>query len=194
MNTKTGNTNVFYIIIVIVVVGVIGFFVLGDRESKGGLVSEMENGEKITEEKKENGNTGNEGGEMKEDKTLEDINLENSEPKVPGGTGEKEKTIFITYTNEGFAPNTIKVPLGGTVVWINDGDRSMWVASDIHPTHTIYPDSGIAKCGTEEAVNIFDACEERRNGESYSFAFEETGEWNYHNHLRPKDAGTIVVL
>ena len=80
------------------------------------------------------------------------------------------------------------------VVFKNDStSKNVWPASAIHPTHKVYPGSGIEKCGTEDADTIFDACKAIHPGESYSFTFDEVGEWKYHNHLQPSNSGTITV-
>ena len=68
-----------------------------------------------------------------------------------------------------------------------------WPAAALHPTHTVYPGSDIKKCGTSEAVGIFDACRGLKSGESWSFQFNEVGTWKYHNHLTPTQFGRITV-
>lgn len=108
-----------------------------------------------------------------------------------GATGPQEYTIEIT--SSGFSPKTLDIKKGDTVTFINKGSSNSWPASVIHPTHLAYPGSDINKCGTEEEVNIFDACRELGNGETYSFTFNEIGSWSYHNHLNPSKTGTIIV-
>ena len=102
-----------------------------------------------------------------------------------------ENTIEIT--SSGFSPKTLDIKKGDKVNFINKGSSSSWPASAIHPTHKVYPDSGINKCGTAEEANIFDACGGLENQETYSFTFNEIGSWNYHNHLNPSKTGTISV-
>ncbi|MBI4151358.1 hypothetical protein HY496_00165, partial [Candidatus Woesearchaeota archaeon] len=62
-----------------------------------------------------------------------------------------------------------------------------------HPTHTVYPHSGIEKCGTADEGMIFDACRALAQGETFSFIFTETGSWKYHDHLNPRKTGTVIV-
>src|SRR3989344_1262656 len=45
----------------------------------------------------------------------------------------------VTYTKDGFSPNTIEIPKGATVEYKNESGSQMWVASAIHPTHSLYP-------------------------------------------------------
>ena len=77
------------------------------------------------------------------------------------------------------------------VTFFNEDSNKHWPASAMHPTHTLYPGSGIEKCGTGE--KIFDACKGLEQGESFSFTFNEKGSWKYHDHLSVSSTGTIVV-
>ena len=68
----------------------------------------------------------------------------------------------------------------------------MWVASNQHPSHTNYAGSAVYQhCQDgEQTEAAFDQCS---SGEEFSFTFEKTGEWNYHNHKRASQDGTIRV-
>ncbi|BCX15736.1 MAG: hypothetical protein KatS3mg097_628 [Candidatus Parcubacteria bacterium] len=101
--------------------------------------------------------------------------------------------ITIKITNSGFEPKEVTISRGTKVTWINESDNSSWPASAVHPTHKVYPGSGIEKCGTPEQVNIFDACKSLSKGESWSFVFNEIGEWYYHDHVNPSLKGEINV-
>ena len=105
-------------------------------------------------------------------------------------TEPTEHTVEIT--SSGFSPKTLKIKKGDTATWINK-ESSAWPASAIHPVHSAYPGSGLNKCGTAEETLIFDACKSLEIDESYSFTFNEIGEWKYHNHLKPSNVGTITV-
>jgi plastocyanin len=100
---------------------------------------------------------------------------------------------IVVYTDTGYQPNSIRIKVGEKVTFVNQSSRPMWTASDIHPSHTLYPGSGISKCGTADAANIFDSCKGYNKGESWSFVFREKGKWEYHNHLNPGDTGEITV-
>src|SRR3989344_4210357 len=75
----------------------------------------------------------------------------------------------------------------------NKDPAEHWPASAMHPTHTVYSGSGIEKCGTSEEGNIFDACRGLKQDESWSFTFNEKGEWNYHDHLTTGLYGKAIV-
>jgi len=106
-------------------------------------------------------------------------------------SSDEQDTTVITHTNSGFSPETVTVEAGETVVWESE-TGNMWVASDQHPTHTEY--SGTSR--TEHCQNgdqtsaAFDQCS---TGNSFSFTFEKTGEWSYHNHENSFQGGTVVV-
>ena len=102
-------------------------------------------------------------------------------------------SFTVEHTSSGFVPDTLSINRGDIVTFTNKIPTKTWPASDVHPTHTIYPDSDIDKCGTEEEVTIFDACKGLEEGESYSFTFDEPGTWRYHDHLKPGRTGTIIV-
>ena len=102
-------------------------------------------------------------------------------------------TSVVLYTNNGFAPQIFTVKQGEEVTFMNQSSNPMWVATAIHPTHTVYPGSGIAKCATAEESTIFDACKPIAPGEEWSFTFTEKGSWGYHDHLSPNYRGTITV-
>jgi plastocyanin len=94
---------------------------------------------------------------------------------------------LVTYTDNGYLPSTINVKVGTTVTFKNESSQSMWTASAMHPTHTVYPTTGGCIGST------FDACKGIQPGESWSFKFDIAGSWKYHNHLNPSHFGTVVV-
>lgn len=101
--------------------------------------------------------------------------------------GSQNNTVF--YTDSGFQPETIEIERGETVTWLDRASREMWVASDVHPSHTVYDGSSLSQhCGTDQ--DVFDQC---TSGEKFSFTFEKTGEWGYHNHRAAADIGTVKV-
>lgn len=93
----------------------------------------------------------------------------------------------IEITESGFNPSTLTINAGETVTWINKGSSQAWPASAVHPSHNAYPESG-GCLGSK-----FDACRRLKQGESYSFTFNQKGTWKYHDHLSPGDTGTIIV-
>ena len=107
-------------------------------------------------------------------------NDEDVDEMVVEDTAVTEETgNVITYTDEGYSPKTLTVKVGDTVTFNNESSLNMWVASAQHPTHQAYPG--------------FDQLEATGAGTSYEFMFDNVGEWEYHNHVRPNHIGTIIV-
>lgn len=99
---------------------------------------------------------------------------------------DTEKTVsaptetIITYSTDGFSPNTITVKKGGTVIFQNKTGKPASIASGPHPTHTVYPEFDQYKT-------------DQRGKDEFRFVFEKVGSWGYHDHLNANMTGTIVV-
>lgn len=78
-----------------------------------------------------------------------------------------------------FAPRAVTIRQGDTVVFENRDGKARWPASNIHPTHHIYPD--------------FDPRAAVPPGGTWGFTFARVGVWNFHDHLDPDVAGSVVV-
>ncbi|MEK7509999.1 MAG: hypothetical protein AAB567_00360 [Patescibacteria group bacterium] len=106
---------------------------------------------------------------------------------------EEPSEHLVLSTDAGFSPQDLSIKAGDRVVFQNKSSRSIWPASDIHPSHTLYPGSAIQKCATQEVGEIFDACKPIPFGQEWPFRFDIKGEWGYHDHRNPDKGGTIVV-
>lgn len=87
--------------------------------------------------------------------------------------------VNVVYTNAGFSPKEISVKKGQKVRFTNLSDKRMWVASDEHPSHDIYPE--------------FDQKSNTMKEGTYEFTFDKIGVWGYHNHSGASDIGKITV-
>lgn len=131
-----------------------------------------------------------------EEAVMEDGTLEtNVAVSVTGSTETDEPQgdpIFhalVEYTDEGFVPATVTINQGETVRFVNNSSSGVWVGGDNHPTHSIYPEVSESDClGTS-----FDTCRTLQAGEFWEFTFTHKGEWGYHNHVRARDTGTVIV-
>lgn len=97
---------------------------------------------------------------------------------------EQQTTQIIDITSQGFSPSSLTINVGDTVMWNNEDNQDHWPASAVHPTHTVYPGSSLCEG--------FDSCSISSGG-SWSFTFNEVGEWGYHDHLSPGKTGKIIV-
>jgi len=114
----------------------------------------------------------------------------------PSGTSTRQsstETTTVTYTENGFSPTSVTVQSGDTVVFVNDSNSGMWVGADQHPTHTNYDGTNLSQHCNNNGAQPFDSCTEIQTGNSWSFTFDKTGEWGYHNHVAPRDTGTVIV-
>ncbi len=90
-----------------------------------------------------------------------------------------EAHVTIKMTDDGFVPAQLEIQVGETVVFENVGKNDHWPASNIHPTHSIYPE--------------FDPKKGIHPGEKWEFTFTKPGIWRSHDHLYPKITGAITV-
>ena len=98
------------------------------------------------------------------------------------GGGEK-----ITYTDAGFDRPNVTIPRGATVTWISsraDSQRPTWIASDVHPEHTRYPEFDQGRTLGYEPLP---------QDKIYTFKFEKVGRWEYHDHYDPDKKGVVTV-
>src|SRR3989338_1392701 len=126
---------------------------------------------------------------------LQEVNEDNESPNDAVNTEDIEspQSITVTYTDSGYSSATVKISAGDAITFVNDSSNTMWTASNLHPTHTLYPSSDISKCSTALAVELFDTCKGVAPGESWSFTFAQKGNWGYHNHLQIGHGGIIIV-
>ena len=113
----------------------------------------------------------------------------NLQPANSGGA----RVHIVEMSEDGFSPKTLEINVEDTIKFVNVGNTGHWPASAMHPTHTVYPGSDIKKCGTDEESHIFDACKNILPGESWSFTFNEKGNWGYHDHSNVRLFGKITV-
>lgn len=91
------------------------------------------------------------------------------------GTG---KEVVVELLEGGYSPEEVTIKRGDVVKFVNKRKHYFWPASNLHPTHTIYPE--------------FDPQEPVES--SWSFRFNKVGEWRYHDHLAPYFTGKVKVI
>jgi plastocyanin len=87
--------------------------------------------------------------------------------------------LTVTFTNKGFSPASLTIKKGQTVKFVNNSDSKMWVAANPFPSSSEYP--------------AFNEKTGAASGSSWSFTFDKTGVWFYHNHYSPAQGAKIVV-
>lgn len=98
-------------------------------------------------------------------------------PQVLAATASE---VVVEMTSSGFIPKEVKIKKGSKVIFKNQDQDLHWPASNIHPTHTIYPQ--------------FDPQRPIKPSGSWEFTFGKEGVWRYHDHLIPTLTGTIIVF
>lgn len=85
----------------------------------------------------------------------------------------------ITITSQGFDPQTLLIKKGTRVTWINQDTSLHQLSSDPHPLHSSLPSLSSSAL---------------QKNQSYSFTFDSTGNFTYHDEKNPlKLKGTVVV-
>lgn len=96
---------------------------------------------------------------------------------------ESSDSQVVTYNGMTFLPTTLTIKAGTTVTFGNTSERPMWVASNDHPTHELYPEFDTAAANGSPP----------KPGDDGVFTFERTGTWSYHDHNNPSAVGIIIV-
>jgi plastocyanin len=88
-------------------------------------------------------------------------------------------STLITIDETGFHPKLVTITEGTKIIFKNTGTEPHWPASNIHPSHEIYPE--------------FDPKRELAPGETWEFVFDKPGVWRMHDHVFSTLTGTITV-
>lgn len=88
--------------------------------------------------------------------------------------------VGVVLTDAGFEPRDFSIKRGGTVTFSTDRDVPFWPASNVHPDHSLYP--------------AFDPKRPLGQDETWTFTFDEAGDWGFHDHVRSYFSGTVYVV
>ena len=94
--------------------------------------------------------------------------------------GAKLPPAVVILNEDGFSPQEITIIRGQSVTFKTTRGKQFWPASDLHPSHTIYPE--------------FDPLEPIQPDKSWTFRFDKIGSWKLHDHLAPSYRGVINVV
>jgi len=90
----------------------------------------------------------------------------------PGGTtGPDLKSVAVEIKGFAFSPATITVPIGTTVTWTNEDST----------THTVTSKTGVFDSGSMS------------QGASFSHAFTDVGDFEYHCSIHTSMVGHVIV-
>src|SRR3989344_4998968 len=117
------SSIVVMVIALIIIVAAIGYFALNDRQ---------------TAQNSENNATGQNTGSAPTP-----TGSENSSTSTNPTDDNAANETTIVYSDSGFFPKEVTVKKGSMVTFKNESLLKMWPASAKHPTHEVYPGSGI---------------------------------------------------
>lgn len=93
---------------------------------------------------------------------------------------KRSKTYSVTLSESGFRPQVLTINKGDRIKFSNILNRSFWPASDPHPTHVFFAG--------------FDSKKEIHSNDTWTYEFQKSGQWAYHDHLDPSVRGQITVV
>jgi len=90
-----------------------------------------------------------------------------------------EGATVVTLTKDGFVPDTLTIKKGQTIAFRTTAGKLFWPASNLHPSHLLYPE--------------FDPQQPIQPNNVWAFTFEKVGSWKFHDHLAPYFTGVVNV-
>ena len=103
----------------------------------------------------------------------------NSDEPTPPPAQPVSQAIEVSITDSGFVPSTIVVAKGAKVVWKNDSASPRRIGSNPYPDHTSLP-----SLYSKDVI---------APGQTYSYTFNDAGEWGYSDYTVPTNTATVVV-
>lgn len=177
------NNKIIIAVIIVAIVVLGGYFLLKDQQSSPTNL----NLQTIPSQETSQPQEPEESQKIQEPQDSQEPQKPLSEP-----SSSVEQNIVI-YSNSGYSPNILRVKVGTTITFKNESSKSMWTASAVHPSHTVYSGTPLEEHCPDNAGTAFDACTGIQPGNSWNFTFTKPGNWKYHNHLAPSHTGTIIV-
>lgn len=106
--------------------------------------------------------------------TTQNENKQDQEERMLAG-----ETYEVVLEEKGFVPEKLSIARGDVVVFRSNRGYEHWPASNLHPTHNLYP--------------AFDPKRPLAADETWAFQFTEVGTWEFHDHLNSPFTGVITV-
>ena len=171
------------IVVLVVAIGVAAFFVVGSKEAQApsefSLLEDFKSDDAMDDGIDNTEEQANESGTT-EDEVLQNTGTEADDTANDIVVAPTTQTHQMILGPNGYEPRNITISRGDTIVFSTTEGSPFWPASNVHPTHRILP--------------AFDPKSPTKPGKTYSFTFNEAGEWPYHDHLAPFHSGTITVI
>ena len=119
--------------------------------------------------------------------------MDGSTGSVTAEVAAAPSVATVTYDGTSYTPSTVTIKKGGTVTFTDTTTGTMWVASAMHPDHTKYDNTSLSQhCASGYTGDKpFDQC---KQGKSFTFTFNKTGEFPYHDHKNASVFGKVIVV
>jgi len=92
---------------------------------------------------------------------------------------QKRSNYNIVVDRNGFKPQNLNIKKGDSVTFSTALSVPFWPASNPHPSHSDHSE--------------FDPKKAIKNGETWTFKFEKSGSFTFHDHLNPSLRGVVKV-
>lgn len=89
-------------------------------------------------------------------------------------------TAQVSIKATGFSPQTLQVKKGTQVIWLNLDARPHQIMTDPHPLHN--------------SLSQFQQNSPLKQGDTFSFTFDKTGTFTYHDETNPLKVKGIVIV
>jgi len=90
------------------------------------------------------------------------------------------ESFSVELRDGGFYPSELTIKVGDSITFTTIRDKNFWPASDPHPTH--------------EFLGGFDPARSLAAEEAWTYTFNYSGVWRYHDHLNVSFRGNVTVL
>lgn len=115
------------------------------------------------------------------------VTSKSTTPQAPSPTTAQDSpaavipqgSTVVTLTKDGYVPDRVTIKKGDTITFKTTNGKLFWPASNLHPSHALYPE--------------FDPKAPIQADESWSFTFMVPGTHPFHDHLAPYYTGVITV-
>jgi plastocyanin len=98
--------------------------------------------------------------------------LPTSTPQPPTPVPGPPQTVAATLTDTGVTPDVINIRVGDTVIWTNNGSSIKWLVED---QRTMFNSGKLSV------------------GQTFSYTFQEAGQFTYHDDLHASWTATVNV-
>lgn len=96
-----------------------------------------------------------------------------------GGINNEPRLFSVELKDDGFYPAELTIKVGDSITFSTVSGEDFWPASDPHPTH--------------EFLGGFDPGRIISSDESWTYTFNQSGTWRYHDHLNVSFRGKVTV-